>query len=485
MKIVVVGGGTAGLISALILKQTYPFFKIDVIRSEKIGTIGVGEGTTEHWQDFMNFVGITNGDIVKHCDATYKSGIMFQNWSKHDYLHSVESHFTDKYLDINFIYAYLISKNANPKDLVVPITWNSKVSLIDTLQKNIDNASTAQYHFNTHKLNDFLCDLCENRNIKIIDDEIVDVIISNTGEIEKIVGSKDYEYDFYIDSTGFKKLLIGKLGAEWQSYKQHLKMNSAIVFPTENTDYPMWTGARAMNAGWMFTIPVWERKGNGYIYCDEYINDNEAKKEVEELLGHKIKVAKKIKFDPGSLDKFWIKNCCAIGLSANFVEPLEATSIGTSIQQSFLLASKICNYVQEDINLYNKQVESIMENIKDFIFLHYMCDRTDTEFWQDVSRLDPPESLQKKLSMWQHRLPVDDDLIEHTDKILFKSANYLIVLYALNKIDISTIKSQFDHLPYNVQQYAENKIYEINQMLQTANLVDHKTVLSLVRECYK
>ena len=130
---------------------------------------------------------------------------------------------------------------------------------------------------------------------------------------------------------------MSKLGAKWNSYNKYLKMNEAIAFQTEDTDnYNTYTLARAMDYGWMWRIPVYGRWGNGYIFNNEYINAGQAKKEVEKLLGREINVARNIKFDPGSLDRVWIKNCLAVGLSANFVEPLEATSIYFHFQTSLI-----------------------------------------------------------------------------------------------------------------------------------------------------
>ena len=223
----------------------------------------------------------------------------------------------------------------------------------------------------------------------VVDDEITDVVVSEWNKIESISSEKEkYEYDFYVDCTGFAKLLIGQLGAQWQSYSKYLKMKEAIVFPTpEEDEIPLWTLAKAMNAGWLFRIPVQGRKGNGYIFDSDFITAEEAQREAESYLGHGVEVAKNIKFDPGALDRPWISNVCAIGLSASFVEPLEASSIGTSINQSFLLAQRIVNYNQESIDRYNAEVGAIMDNIRDFIALHYITDRRDTSFWQEVATI--------------------------------------------------------------------------------------------------
>jgi len=485
MKIAIVGGGTAGFVAALILKQTYPNYFIDVIKSDKIGTIGVGEGSTEHWRQFMDFVGITNTDIVTKCDATYKAGIRFENWTDKDYLHIVEGNYTAKYGDNHIMYSYLASQGVEPIDLTLPLAQGSEVYFLEENFESVKDSVTSQYHFNTHKLNEFLTNLSKERGIRIYDDVIKEVNLDDNGNIDTIVGNTVYNYDFYIDCTGFRRLLIDKLGAKWNSYSEHLKMNSAIVFPTENEDYPMWTLARAMDAGWMFRIPVWGRKGNGYIFDKNYITPEQAQAEVEEYLGHEVKVAKHIEFDAGALDCPWINNCCAIGLSSAFVEPLEATSIGTSIQQSFLLASRIYNYSQADINIYNKNFNAIMENIRDFILLHYLTDRDDTPFWRSCKDIQLPDSLSQHLEMFKNRMPVNSDFGHLSDKVLFISMNYFIVMYALGLIDKKAIKKQFNSLPKELQDYTAEVYNKYTSEIASAPKLSHKTIITMIRELYK
>lgn len=481
MKIAVVGGGTAGFVAALILKQTYPSMIVDIIKSSAIGTIGVGEGTTEHWKAFMDYVGISNADLIQHCDATYKTGIKFENWGDRDYLHSVEGNFGEWYYDIPLVYTYLGAINAKPYELVLKNNWNSQIEYNNDPKFLSDNPPVSQYHFNTKKLNVFLDQFARNKGITIIDDEIKDIKLSEDGRIESLQGKTSYNYDFFIDCTGFKKLLIDKMGAKWKNYNKYLPLNRAIVFPTENTDYPSYTLARAMNAGWMFRIPVWGRKGNGYIFDKNFIDDDQAKREVETYLGYDIEIAKKIDFEPGCLQNPWIKNVCAIGLSANFVEPLEATSIGTSIQQSFLLANKIIGYNEANVKQFNKETDAIMQNILDFVQLHYLCNRSDTDFWQHVKKLPLTDSLAHKLELWKNRVPVNNDCTEGNDSVLFLAKNFFIVAYCLGLLNQKSIQKQFRSLPSNIQKFAKNTVDEIKVTVNNANFVDHKTILEEIR----
>ena len=312
-KVIIVGGGTAGYVTALILKEKFQEnINIKVIRSKDIGIIGVGEGSTEDWSNFLTFTKIDKNLMVKECGATYKFGIMFEGWGEKKYLHSVISHWNILAGQEHVSYLNLI---LNKKKLNPDFLYNNILPV---------DIEPSQFHFNTHKLNIFLEKTCEKRGIKIIDD-IIDNVDINTKGINFVESKKQkYEGDFFIDCTGFKRLLICKLGGKWESYKKYLKVNSAITFQTPDEDnYNCWTLAKAMKFGWRFKIPVQGRHGNGYIFSDKYTNAEKAKLEVEKELGHEINIGKHIKFDPGRLDKVWIKNCVAIGLSANFVEPLE------------------------------------------------------------------------------------------------------------------------------------------------------------------
>lgn len=481
-KVAVVGGGTAGFVAALILKRTYPTLVVDVIRSKKIGTIGVGEGSTEHWSVFMDYVGIQTAELINECDSTFKTGIMFEDWATKPYLQSVHDPFVADQLGVPIAYAKLIGENVDPRDLTGDYLWDNMTPFNKFMEERPNDTGVSQYHFNTKKLNDFLTRKAEEMGCTVVDDEITDVVVSEWNKIESISSEKEkYEYDFYVDCTGFAKLLIGQLGAQWQSYSKYLKMKEAIVFPTpEEDEIPIWTLAKAMNAGWLFRIPVQGRKGNGYIFDSDFITAEEAQREAESYLGHGVEVAKNIKFDPGALDRPWISNVCAIGLSASFVEPLEASSIGTSINQSFLLAQRIVNYNQESIDRYNAEVGAIMDNIRDFIALHYITDRRDTPFWQEVATTPLPESLEKNLRMWKTRMPTTDDMTSYTRKVLFNEYNYAIVMHGLGLFDNAKILQQYEMMPEGAKQHVESSIqHKLN--FDRTKTIPHKLMLQLLR----
>lgn len=482
MRIAVVGSGTAGLVSALILKTRFPTYQVDIICSKRIGIIGVGEGSTEHWSTFADFVGINTGEMIVETDATMKIGIIFKNWGVPDYMHSIQDGYNLVWLKkYPMIYAKLISEGMDSRRLSGEIFWENKVQ-----KWFLDNNRTpvAQYHFNTFKLNEYLTKIALDRGITIYHDEITEVVVNEAGI--DLLKSEDatYKYDFYADCTGFKKFLISKLGAKWISHKEYLHTNSAIVFQTPDTEnYNMWSLAQAMDYGWLFRTPTYGRWGNGYIFDDSLLTPEQAKLEVEKVLGHEITIGQHIKFDPGALDCAWIKNCCALGLSSSFVEPLEASSIGATIQQCFMLITRLVNYNQDTIDKYNESFRDIVENIRDFITLHFVCPRRDTEFWRKVADTKLPSSLEQNLKIWRHKMPVEDDFEKISKSVLFKELHYIFILHGLQLFDQTSIKKEYDTLPNEAKEY----VLKVLEDLENANKIEqddvltHKEMLSAIR----
>ena len=479
-SLTVVGGGTAGLISALILNERCNL-EINLIYSSNIGIVGVGEGSTEHFRGFMSFIGISDSDIIRECDATFKVGIMFDNWIKNKkYIHTVSSPFNKTVGQYSHIYAKQISENSKYlyQDSILQ-------NIVPARAINVDSTpETNQYHFNTFKLNDFLKKKAIEKGINVIDDDIVQVELDKNGFIDFIVGEKaTYKSDFYIDATGFKRVLMTKLNVKWKSFSKYLTLNSAITFPTgDEQNYNFWTEAKAMDAGWKFKIPVWGRHGNGYIYDNNFITADQAKLEVEKELGYEIEIGKTFQFDPGALETVWTKNCVAMGLSGCFFEPLEATSIGLTIQQSFLLMHKLQNYDENVIKDYNKSFEAITENIRDFIVLHYLTKRDDTEFWKNILRLEIPESLKYNLEKWKTKLPIREDFKEDSGYAMFSSSNFIVVMAGLDLFDNDAILKEYESLSKNIRSDAEITIHSVMLEEKFKQYLDHKEIIKIIRE---
>ena len=193
VKVLVVGGGTAGFIAALILKNHLDI-DVDVVYSNKIGTIGVGEGSTEHFKQFMDFCGITNKEIIGEADATYKAGLVFENWTETPYMHSVGKEFAyNRAQDFSVMYSKTLSEGS--KDFSHKFFWQNKINSW-FIEEGYPEAPTYQYHFNSLKLIDFLKNKSISQGIGVFEDEIIDISINSSGNIDYVLGNKQkYEYE--------------------------------------------------------------------------------------------------------------------------------------------------------------------------------------------------------------------------------------------------------------------------------------------------
>ncbi len=474
-SIIIVGGGTAGCISALILKTRFPQKEIKIIESSTVGIVGVGESSTEHWSHFCNFVGINQLDAVLHCNATFKIGVYFEGWGNEDYMHNISYPMFNLFNNYPINAAHVIANRRPKKDLQSKLTWENKVSLSNF--NNLNDSPTNQYHFDTFALNKFLHDQCITRGIEIIEDDLLGANLTEDGEIQSVY-SENWEHfaDFFIDCSGFSRLLLHKTyNISWKSYSEYFPLNSAISFQTEEMEeYNKYTKSTARKNGWSWTIPTQTRTGNGYVYCDGFIGKDEAHREMEEAYGQELEVARSFKFDPGRLEKAWHKNCYAVGLSQSFVEPLEATSIGSVILQMFCFMHFLPSY---DVDSCNEHVNDIFDNIVDNVQAHYLVKREDTPFWKEVKyNLKLTPGLEYLLEKWKHRMPISSDI--HCPWSMFGPINYIPVLYGLDWFDIEKIKNEYEN--YNCYDTCENTINNLNANEQNGFIVGHKKLIKMI-----
>mgnify|MGYP001289854813 CR=1 FL=1 len=444
--VTIVGGGNAGLISALIFKTNFPKIRTRIIKSSNIGTVGVGESSTEHFGDFCDFCGIPKLDMILKAKATFKNGVFFDGWSDAPFLNNVNFQSTQAEIGSHFLYMQNVVANRRPNyEINYCGSWVNQMPLVSF--RNLNDSPTNQFHFDTLALNEYLLEVCEMRGIDIIDDEIYDTNIdSETGNIISVVGDREHKADFFIDCSGFSRLLLEKaLGVKWKSYSEYLPLNSAIAFTTgEMDEYNLFTKATARDYGWSWQIPTQDKTGNGYVFCDRFINEDQAHQEMENVYGQKLNIGKTFKFDPGRLEKSWVKNCYAVGLSQNFVEPLEATSIGSVIRQMFAFTHYFPSYSIDDCN---EAVNHIFDNIFDYVQAHYIVQKEETEFWKEVKydlKLTP--SLKSLLSKWENRFPFAGDI--QCKWNLFVSATYIPILYGLNWFDCDRVSEQYKYLSH-------------------------------------
>lgn len=415
-KVTVVGGGTAGLATALILKHSMPRLDVSVVESASIGIIGVGEGSTEHWKWFMEACSIPLAELIVKTRATHKNGIRFIDWTNHtpDYFHSVGGVKTNTKYGIFGVYNKLIVDNKTLTESIAP-----QYLVEDGVPAVNPHLSVNQYHFDTVLLNEYLHSLCVKANISLIEGDVDSVNLSESGDIESIelADRRVISSELWIDASGMKKILMTKMNAaKWTSVSKYLQMNAAIAFPTpsnENGKIHPYTVAKATKNGWMWEIPTQDRRGNGYVYCSDFMSEEDAVIEASIAKNTQVDSYRSFNFDPGYLEKMWVKNCIAVGLASSFFEPIEASSIGSTIQQARAIVENLPGYVKgSDIvqKNYNKKMQTMIDNIVAMIALHYISDRRDSDMWTRQSSMEVPDYLANLLELWSVRSPINTDI---------------------------------------------------------------------------
>ncbi len=464
-------------------RVAFPDLAISIIKSNKISTIGVGEGSNEHWLEFSKIVGITTEDLIRETDATFKHGIKFINWrGKNDiYYHSIPEYLScqHRFTGLPYNLLYLISEDIGAENLV----WDKSVKGLIADPRNYD---FAQFHFNTFKLNDFLEKLCIQRNIKIIEDTIVDCELDFQGYMKSLKGElNNYSSDFFIDTSGFQRLLSKKMQIKWHSYEQYLPTNSAIAFPSPmNQDsIETFTEARARNHGWSWRSPVQGRYGNGYVYSDKFADIETVIVEIQKDYSEPIQIAKEVKFVSGKLDKFWNKNVLSAGLSGSFIEPLEASNIGTTIMQAKAWMSAIVCWNKGDNIIesrYNHQFHDVAENTLSFVQLHYITDRRDTEFWRWCNNEMPLTDFNRQTLEIFKKNFVSYNHFHRNNYELFDELDWIQVMYGLGLFEISSLKKLYKQFPeiWKTSQRECNSIIDEN----TTDFFSHRELLNLIKK---
>lgn len=405
MKIVIAGGGTAGWLTALLLTKNYPQHNVTVIESKQIGIIGTGESSTGALADIINdpIYGIDKKHFVEQCDGTAKYGIKHIGWnqdpSKHYYgpIGGTDTCVDNHDIIFNHVVANLPLHSRH-------IGSEHGVNIEQNTCSIYDDPALNVWHFDTHKLGAYLSTII---NAEIIDDIVTDVELEQ-GNVKRLhcKSGRIVDGDFFVDATGFKKIIMNKLEAKWKSYKDNLPVNSAIPFilPYDDDEIiePV-TTAFAQKYGWCWMIPTNERYGCGYVFDDTHITADQAHQEIEQALGKKVEPIKTIKFESGRQQKLWIKNCMAVGLSAAFAEPLEATSIHTTV---FQLLRFLKDFETMDRDSFNEYCGTMYDNMKEFLVAHYMCGRNDSEFWKKITAGETVSDFVKDiLEVCKHRVP--------------------------------------------------------------------------------
>jgi len=415
-KIVVIGGGTAGWMSAALLKRVLgDRVDIELVESEAIGIVGVGEATIPPIQHVNSVLGLDEAEFLRETKSTIKLAIRFENWRvegeqyyhtfgapgksqafchfHHYWTRAQQAGFTSNLWDYDLNY------------LCAEAGKFAKLQVSDSMWE-----MPYAYHFDASLYGAFLRKYSEKRGVKRTEGLVEDVNINpGSGHVDSLVlkGGGLVEGDFFIDCSGTRGLLIlQKLGTGYEDWSHWLPCDRAMAVPSERFEETLpFTRSIARSAGWQWRIPLQHRNGNGLVYSSSHYSDDEAADVLLNNLDSKaIADPKIIRFRTGRTRRQWNRNVVAVGLSSGFLEPLESTSI-------YLIQSAIVRLIHlfphagitpELVDEYNRQSKTEYELIRDFIIMHYyLNERDDSQFWRDTRNMDVPERLTRKIGFFR------------------------------------------------------------------------------------
>lgn len=416
--IVIVGGGSAGWMTAALLSQLLgKLYRIRLVESEQIGTIGVGEATIPGIKRFNALLKIDEDEFIRTTQGTFKLGIQFRDWWRkgESYVHS----FGMIGQDLEWLRCHQYWLNARERGTASDF-GNYSINCVAALNNKFMRADPKMsqsplghiahaYHFDAGLYAAYLRRYAEQRGVERIEGKVVDVALdANSGEARSITldGGLTIGADFFIDCSGFRALLIGEaMGVGYQDWRHWLPCDRAIAMPcARSADVTPYTRATAHDAGWQWRIPLQHRTGNGHVYASGFTDDDTAETVLRANLdGESDAEPIRLRFRTGRRDVFWYKNCVAVGLAAGFLEPLESTSLYL-IQSAVLRLVHLLPDGDPDpaiIAEYNAQTIFEYERVRDFIILHYKAtERDDSPFWNYCRTMDVPDTLRHKIDLF-------------------------------------------------------------------------------------
>lgn len=439
-RVVIVGGGTAGWMTAAALSQVLDGrVALTLVESDAIGTIGVGEATIPPIRTFHELAGVNESDFIRDCCATFKLGIEFRNWSGLNtrYFHPFGVYGTSKDLGYFFQYWLRLADLGRVADIsdfslcTLAARKNGFAQQSQDPNHPLHNVFSA-YHFDASLYARHLKTLSVARGVTHRLGDIVDAEKDQASGFVTALCLKSgekIEGDLFIDCSGIRGALIEKsMGAPYEDWSKWLPMNRAIAVPCERQQ-PLtpYTLSTAHPFGWQWRIPLQHRVGNGIVYSSAFVSDDKAAETLTaNIEGKALAPLNRIQFTTGRRKTPWTKNVVAIGLSSGFMEPLESTSIHliqSSIQR---LIKHFPDRTFSAINTaaYNKGAEAEIENVRDFLILHYHAtERNDSELWNYTRTMQVPDSLTHRIELFRERGQLNIAAEE-----LFQTTSWLAVL---------------------------------------------------------
>ncbi len=477
MKLAIVGGGSAGWLTAVYLDKmlngTGPRKQvpITVIESPKIGRIGVGEATVPTIVRTLQEIGISEETFLETADATFKQAIKFVNWrttrEDHAYYHCFDrfqatgrDNFSLKWALGGRAEPFAYSVSAQPH--ICDLNLAPKVKGDKEYQGRLPYA----YHMDAEKFADYLAKLGAERGVHHIQDTVQDVLLGEKG-IKSVVLEQGGEksFDFFVDCTGFARRLISKLpGFAYRSFSDKLLCDKAVAIQVPYGEHCSGilssTLSTAVEHGWIWNISLQSRRGFGYVYSSAHCDQDDAEARLRRYIGPAAKdlSARHLGFQSGVLEQPWVANCVAVGLSAGFVEPMESTGI-YFVEYAARTFSELFPIFGNNAVLssrFNSLIHDRYDEVLDFILAHYvLSDRNDTQFWRDArlaERWTP--SLSRHFNVWNHKMISASDFANNHQ--LFGYQNYEYCVYGS------------DWLPAPVQRQGQPLASQIDPVIKTA-----------------
>lgn len=503
MNITILGGGTAGWLTALITKRFYPDEPITVIESTDIGILGAGEGTVPHFIDVLDFLGIPVSDLVKHAKATLKLGIEFDNWHGDgtSYFHGFEggdylNFKTCDLLHMNNLMATVQMGGGEPlKDIHLQSILASQAKVPFAHANNIfaqdgdpilklTRYGVFGLHFDARLLAEYLKNVAISRGINRVEGVVKKLETDKKGDIKwlSLTGGNTVPCDFLFDCSGFARVVIGKhFNSEWVSYTDQMPLDTAMPFFISHDDKNIkpQTTAIAMKHGWVWKIPVQGRYGCGYVFDSRFITEEQALEEVKEVFGD-VESPRTFKFKAGMYKDTYVNNCLAIGLAQGFIEPLEATSIWVSCLNliQFLRNNGVKNKSEQFRKVFNEACYNRNHQVVEFLYAHYLTERKDSEFWtgfRDNTKMLP--ELQAKLDLWAETPPTEHDGLNE----LFQINSWYQVADGCHLINRKATASLVKDLKLDARIYGTFNSYIRNLQAVDKTCISHEELINLLK----
>ena len=508
--VLVVGGGTAGWLTACHLARalktnTPDGVKVTLVESANIPTIGVGEGTVPAIRASLEHLGIRETDFVRDCDVTFKQSIKFIDWlhapdagQSHAYHHVFD--YPDR-RTLDPIPYWLMGQAANAsfagavsvQEYLCEANLGPKVMT----HTEYDGAVNYAYHLDAARFAAFLTrHATEKLGVVHKLTNVTDVKLSSDGDISAVVTDSEgtLEADLFVDCTGFASLLIEKaMGIGFIPKDDVLFVDHALAaqvpYMSDSEPIPCHTLATAREAGWVWDIGLSARRGTGYVYSSRHTDHDRA----EEVLRNYLRASvgdmadkvdcRRIPMRIGYREKYWVKNCVAIGLSQGFVEPLEATGILIYDATARMLAEQFPAHrgaMDRLAKRFNARVRNAWDRVIDFIKLHYcLSQRDDSPFWRDNrDEASIPKSLLENLAVWRDQPPSSYDFASRLD--VFNLDNYLYVLYGMGfETNMAPLKSRYQEAAASQEYFSRMRSHAEHL---ASGLLSHRELIARIKQ---